>query len=165
MRSNNNSCKRDEKEDRPYKVFKITDGVVIDHIPAGKALQVVRVLGLSKNIGEGIITLGMNLESKKAGKKDVVKIENKELTKEELNKIALIAPNASVNIIKNENVSEKLNIMMPAKLENIIKCANPNCITRHYDMKTKFTTTNRDPLKIRCSYCERIFDQDDIELR
>jgi aspartate carbamoyltransferase regulatory subunit len=163
MKANQN--REPNKEERPYKVFKIKEGVVIDHIPAGKALQVVRVLGLSKNLGESIITLGMNLESKKQGKKDVVKIENKELTKEELNKIALIAPNASVNIIKNENVSEKLNIMIPAKLDNLIQCANPNCITRHYDMKTKFTTTSRDPLKIRCSYCERIFDKDDVELR
>ncbi|MCX6706694.1 MAG: aspartate carbamoyltransferase regulatory subunit [Candidatus Woesearchaeota archaeon] len=156
---------RQDKEDRPYKVFKIKEGVVIDHIPAGKALHVVRVLGLSKNLGDSIITLGMNLESKKIGKKDVVKIENKELTKEELNKIALIAPNASVNMIKNEHVSEKLNIMIPARLENIIICPNPNCITRNYDMKTKFTTISRDPLKIRCNYCERIFDRDDVELK
>ena len=158
------SSEKRNREDRPYKVFKINEGVVIDHIPAGRALHVIKVLGLSKNLGESIITLGMNLESRKMGKKDVVKIENKELTKEDLNKIALIAPKASVNMIKNEEVAEKLNIMIPARLDNIIRCANPNCITRNYDMKTRFITTGRDPLKMKCHYCERIFSQDDVEL-
>lgn len=155
---------KENKKDRPYKVFKIKEGVVIDHIPSGKALQVVNVLGLLKNLGEGMITLGMNLESRKMGKKDIVKIEKKELTRDELNKIALIAPNASVNIIKDEVVAEKVQIKIPERFVKLIKCPNPNCITRNYDMKSVFTTESREPLKVKCHYCERVFDREEVEL-
>lgn len=153
-----------ERKERPYKVFKINEGVVIDHIPAGKALQVVNVLGLARNIGNSIITLGMNLESKKMGRKDVVKIEKKELTRDELNKIALIAPNASVNIIRSGHVDEKVNIEIPKRFDNLIRCPNPNCITRNYEMKSRFTTESRDQLKVKCHYCERVFDREEVEL-
>lgn len=149
---------------RPYKVFKIMEGVVIDHIPAGKALQVITVLGLTKSLGEGIVTAGMNLESKKMGKKDVVKVEKKDLTKDDLNKIVLIAPKASINIIREGKVTEKVILEIPERFINLIRCVNPNCITRNYSMKSKFTTTDKDPLKVRCDYCEKVFDRDEVEL-
>ncbi|MFC1753383.1 aspartate carbamoyltransferase regulatory subunit [Thermoproteota archaeon] len=151
-------------EERPYKVFKIKEGVAIDHIPAGKALRVVSVLGLDRDLGEGIITLGMNLESKKMEKKDVVKIENKKLTKDDLNKIALIGPRASVNIIHDGHVVEKVDIEIPDEFHNLVKCPNPKCITRNDDLDTLFFTKARDPLRLKCHYCERVFDREDVDL-
>ena len=150
--------------DRPYKVFKIKEGVVIDHIPVGKALKVVNVLGLGRKIGDSIITLGMNLESKKMGRKDVVKIENKELSQDDLNKIVLIAPEASINIIKNEKVAEKVSIHVPAKFDNLIQCPNPKCITRNYEMRSLFITAKKEPLQVKCHYCEKVFGRDEADL-
>jgi aspartate carbamoyltransferase regulatory subunit len=152
------------KEERPYKVFKIKEGVVIDHIPAGKALRVINVLGLGRRIGDSIITLGMNLDSKKMGKKDVVKIENKELSQDDLNKIVLIAPRASINIIKNAQVAEKVMIHVPVRFDNLIQCPNPKCVTNNHEMHTKFITTEKEPLQVKCHYCEKVFGREDVDL-
>ncbi len=151
-------------KDRPYKVFRIEEGVVVDHIPAGKSLSVISVLGVADNMGEGIITTGMNLDSTKMGKKDVVKVENKKLTRDELNKISLIAPDASINIISKGAVSEKLKISIPQRFLNLVRCPNPRCVTRNYDMRSLFKTESRNPLSVKCHYCERSFDREDVEL-
>jgi len=152
------------KQERSYKVFKIMDGVVVDHIPRYKSIKVVNVLGLNRHLGEGMMTLGMNLDSEKMGKKDILKIENKELTKEELNKIALISPKASVNIIQDGEVIEKLKINIPNLFSNLIKCPNPKCITNVNDVNSKFITKSKDPLMIQCHYCEKIFEREDVNL-
>ncbi|MBI4150023.1 aspartate carbamoyltransferase regulatory subunit [Candidatus Woesearchaeota archaeon] len=159
------------KELRPYKVYAIANGVVIDHIPAKRALQVLEILGVHPHMGEEsaklggtIVTLGMNMESSKLGRKDIVKIENKELSKAELNKIALIAPEATVNIIRDSQVTEKFQIAIPSFLEHIVKCPNQNCITNHEAVKTKFVTITNNPLHIKCHFCERVVDQQKIHL-
>lgn len=150
-------------EVRPYKVFAIKEGVVIDHIPAHKALEVINILGIEKD-SNSIVSIGMNFSSKKGGHKDVIKIENKELTKDELNKITLIAPQATVNIIKDHNVFEKVKIVIPQYFENIIKCPNPKCITAHEETTLRFVTISENPLKVKCCYCERAHDRESIEL-
>jgi len=150
------------EEMRPYKVFAIKDGVVIDHIPAKKALDVVHMLDAVG--GDAIVTLGINLESKDLLRKDVVKIERKELSKEDLMKIALVAPNATVNIIKGHDVAEKLQIAVPLLFENMIKCPNPNCITSKQPVISKFHTVSKDPLRMKCHFCERTFDKGEIGL-
>lgn len=157
------------RESRPYKVYAIDDGVVIDHIPARRALQVLEILGVhqhGKNTepSKAIVTLGMNMESSKLGRKDVVKIERKELSKAELNKIALIAPEATVNIIRDTQITEKFQIAIPALLENIIQCPNQNCVTNHEPTKTKFITLATAPLYVKCYFCERVVEQENIHL-
>lgn len=147
---------------RPYKVYAIEEGVVIDHIPAKKAIDVVNVLRALD--GESIVTLGMNFESKDIGRKDVVKIEGKELSFDDLMKIALIAPKATINIIKNHEVQEKLRIKVPAVFENIIKCPNPNCITRHEMVGSRFHTVSEEPMRLKCHFCERTFERDEVGL-
>ncbi|MFC1731865.1 aspartate carbamoyltransferase regulatory subunit [candidate division KSB1 bacterium] len=147
---------------RPYKVYAIEAGVVIDHIPPKKALDVVNVLKAME--GDSVVTLGVNLESEKGNRKDVVKIERKELSREDLMKIALIAPKATVNIIKDHEVSEKLNIAVPLVFENIIKCPNPNCITNKEIVESKFHTVSAQPLMIKCHFCERTFERDEVSL-
>lgn len=147
---------------RPYKVFAIEDGVVIDHIPAKKAIDVINVLGAME--GDTIVTLGINLESSKMGKKDVVKIERKNLSRDELMKISLIAPKATVNIIKNHKVAEKVELKIPLVFEDMVKCPNPNCITRHEPVKSRFHTVSREPFRLKCHFCERVFERGEVSL-
>ena len=143
-------------------VSAIKDGTVIDHIPSNATLKVVDILDL-KGI-RSIISVATNLTSKTMGKKGIIKIGSKDLTKEEVDKIALIAPDATVNIIKNYDVKKKINVTVPPTINKIIKCSNPNCITNNEKTTTRFSVLNKGPLKIRCYYCERDMDKEDISL-
>ncbi|MFA5480462.1 MAG: aspartate carbamoyltransferase regulatory subunit [Candidatus Muiribacteriota bacterium] len=142
---------------RPYKVYKIEDGIVIDHIPNKLAVDVLKVLGLDKE-HDGLITMGVNLASSKYGKKDVIKIENKELSAEDLNKIGLIAPEATINIIKKGELVNKHIAKVPGKIKALIKCPNPMCVTRVEKVESVFYSENKGK-KFKCHYCERIFDK------
>ena len=141
----------------------IKDGSVIDHIPSSAALKVVDILDL-KGI-RGMISVATNLSSKTMGKKGIIKISGKDLTKEEVDKIALIAPHATDNIIKNYDVKSKINVAIPPTIRKIIKCSNPNCITNNEkNVITKFYVLDKDPLKVRCDYCERNMEKEEISL-
>jgi aspartate carbamoyltransferase regulatory subunit len=141
-------------------VRKIENGSVIDHIIAGKGMKVINILRLKP---EESAVLLMNVPSRKLGRKDIVKIENKKLTSSEVNKISIISPTATLNIIENSNVKEKKGVVLPNVLENIIKCPNINCITNSNEpMRTKFIIEKREPVKLRCFYCEKIFNSDEI---
>ncbi len=143
-------------------VSAIKEGTVIDHIPSNVTLKVVDILDL-KGI-RSIISVATNLSSKTMGKKGIIKIGGKDLTKEEVDKIALIAPNATVNIIENYNVKKKIKVTIPSTISKIIKCSNPNCITNNEKVVTKFYVLNKAPLKVRCHYCERNMEKEDISL-
>jgi len=142
-------------------VRKIRNGTVIDHIPAGQALNVLKIIGVK---GDSIIAIVMNVESKKIGKKDIVKIENKELSMDELNRIALIAPTATINIIREYEVVEKKKVTIPDKIINIFKCPNPNCITNQprEPIKPVFKLISRRPLIFMCEYCGTYIYRKDI---
>lgn len=146
---------------KAYKVYAISDGTVIDHIPRTKALKVIDILGIEN---EGILTIGIGFSSKKLGKKDIIKIEHKYLKKEETDKISLIAPHATINIIKDGKLKEKRKIELPDEYINIVKCLNPNCITSRSDVKTCFKIVQKNPLVLRCQYCERIVKAGDVEI-
>lgn len=141
----------------------IKDGTVVDHIPNNAALKLVDILDL-KGV-RGMISIATNLTSKTMGKKGIIKISGKDLTKEEVDKIALIAPHATVNIIKNYDVKQKIKVTIPQVINKIIKCSNPNCITNNEkNVITKFCVLNKDPLEVRCHYCERNMEKEDISL-
>jgi len=144
------------------KVFPIDYGTVIDHTPPGKAYKVSQILKLEEF--DHTVTIGSNLESRKEGRKDIIKIESRELTKEELNKIALVSPNATINIIRNEEVDDKFKVEIPNKLLNTVKCPNPKCITNFQPVNYTFEKVSDKPLKIRCHYCERILEEKELEL-
>ncbi len=146
---------------KTYKVYAINDGTVIDHIPCMKALKVIDILGLEN---QGILTIGINFSSQKLGKKDIIKIENKYLKKEETDRISLIAPQATINIIKDGKLREKRKIEIPGEYLNIVKCLNPNCITSKTGVQTRFKIVRKDPLILRCHYCERIVRSTDVEM-
>lgn len=137
---------------REYRVFAIEEGTVIDHIPSPLALKVLQILGLPN---EGIMSIGLNFPSEKLGQKDLIKIENMYLKEEETNKIALIAPTATINIIKHHKLVEKRKIALPDIIIDIMKCPNPVCITNHEAIQTQFTISETSPLSARCHYCER----------
>ena len=143
-------------------VSAINEGTVIDHIPSSATLKVVDILDL-KGV-RSIISVATNLNSKTMGKKGIIKIGGKNLTKEEFNKIALIAPNATINIIKNYDVKEKIKVAIPSIINKIIGCSNPNCVTNNEKVTTKFYVLNKNPLKVKCHYCERNMDKEDISL-
>jgi len=137
----------------PRKIGVISDGVVIDHIDAGKAVGIYKALNLSKI--DALIVIAKNLKSKKQGKKDLIKIENKELTEDELNKIAIISEHATINIIRNNAVAKKWKVKMPEMIERIIICNNPNCITNIEPISTKFKVIDNNT-RFKCIYCEKI---------
>ena len=143
-------------------VSAIKDGTVIDHLPPEVTFKVIKVLNLQKS--DKTVTLAHNLKSKKMKKKGIVKVAGKALTQEEANKVALLAPTATVNIIKNYNVSKKLKLALPKQMNNIIKCSNPQCITNHETVPTKFNLVSEKPLKLQCGYCERKMGRPDITL-
>lgn len=154
------------KDLRPYKVYAIKEGVVVDHIPPWSSLKIIRLLGLDDKgcDRDSIITLGVNLESNKHGRKDVLKIENKELTREELNKISLVAETATVNIINGYAVAEKVKMTVPNIIIGLISCSNDKCITNHQPVKTRFDKVSVNPLKLKCHHCERLFSKDELIL-
>lgn len=142
-------------------VSMIENGTVIDHIPAGKSYKLVDILNL-KN-GDKVM-LGVNFSSRRFGKKDIIKIDKKVFGKDEMNKIALIAPDATINIIKNSKVKEKYNLKMPKTAEGIVKCPNPKCISylEPQTLTSKFEIISEKPTKFRCHYCEREFGEDEV---
>ncbi|MDC7226445.1 MAG: aspartate carbamoyltransferase regulatory subunit [Spirochaetales bacterium] len=150
---------------KQLKVDAIKDGTVIDHIPGGKAVQVLKILGGGK---EATVSIGMNLNSSKLGKKDIVKIENHELSADQVNRIAIIAPTASITIIRNYDVAEKRKVEIPGKIDNITHCPNPNCITNKEDIRTLFDRyrgADDDKTEFMCHYCERIYPADGLKIK
>ncbi len=153
------ACTKMKKE---LSISAIKEGSVIDHIPSNATLKVIDILDL-KGI-RGMISIATNLTSRTMGKKGIIKISGKSLTKEEVDKIALIAPNATVNIIKDYDVKQKIKVTIPETMNKIIKCSNPNCVTNNEKVTTKFYVLDKNPLKVRCHYCERNMEKEDISL-
>ena len=136
-------------------VSALENGTVLDHIPAENVYKALDLLDL-KDI-ESQITIGINLASKLHGKKGIIKIADKFFEDEELNKLALIAPNATVNVIKGFKVVEKKTLETPSEVIGIAKCRNPKCVTNHQPIKTRFATIqNGDEISLKCHYCEKI---------
>ena len=148
---------------KELQVSAIENGTVIDHIPTKSVFQVVKILGL-ENCKEQIL-FGTNLESKKYGKKGIIKVSNRFFKADEINKIALVAPTATLIVIKNFSVVEKKKVEIPDGVEKIVKCFNPNCITNNEDISTMFTVIDKKDLKLRCHYCEKITARKNIAFR
>ncbi|OQX20954.1 MAG: aspartate carbamoyltransferase regulatory subunit [Candidatus Altiarchaeales archaeon A3] len=142
------------------KIKKIKNGTVIDHIEGGKVFSVLKILNIDENY-KGIVSVVINAESKKYGKKDVVKVEGRILTKDETNKIALLSARATVNVIADSNVTEKYKVEIPEEINNLLKCPNLECITNSAleNIETKMFRFSKKPLKFRCHYCERVFSE------
>jgi aspartate carbamoyltransferase regulatory subunit len=135
-------------------VSALENGTVLDHIPAENVYRALDLLNL-KGI-ENQITIGINLNSKAQGRKGIIKIEDRFFEDEELGKLALIAPHATVNVIRDFKVVEKKELELPKEVIGIAKCRNPKCVTNHQPIKTRFTTTKKgDEISLLCHYCEK----------
>ncbi len=149
-------------EKKELKVAALENGTVIDHIPSNQLFKVVSILGLEGCANS--ITIGNNLASSKIGKKGIIKVADHFFKEEELNKIALVAPAAQINIIHNYQVTEKYRVSLPDKVHGIIRCGNPKCITNNEPMETIFHVIDRDNVEVKCHYCERSVIKEDIEI-
>jgi len=144
------------------RVKKIREGTVIDHITAGNALSVLRILGLT-GAGENVVSIVMNVPSHKLGRKDIVKIEGRELSPDEVDRISLISPKATINIVRNYHVVEKQKTKMPNVIRGIVRCVNLSCISNSKEPVTPiFLVENEEPLRMRCHYCNRVMSKEDV---
>ncbi len=147
---------------RTLRVSKIKDGTVIDHITGGHALDVIKILGITGRVN-GVVTIAMNVPSKSLGVKDMVKIEGRELKSEEVDRIALLAPHATINIVRNYKVADKQRVKLPTIIREIVKCANPACISNSKEpVQPTFYVDNKEPLRLRCHYCGYLMEKQDI---
>ena len=134
-------------------VAALRDGTVIDHIPSEKLFTIVRLLGLEHMTNN--ITIGFNLESKKLGRKGIIKIAGKFFCDEEINRISVVAPHVKLNIIRDYEVVEKKEVQMPDELKALVKCANPKFITSNAPMAALFHVVDKDNCIVKCHYCEK----------
>ncbi|MBO4871063.1 MAG: aspartate carbamoyltransferase regulatory subunit [Muribaculaceae bacterium] len=144
-------------------VAALENGTVIDHIPSASLFKVVNLLNLESQ--QGSVTIGNNLDSERLGKKGIIKIANVEFPEDVLNRIAVIAPRAVINIIHDYEVVEKYEVALPNELCDIVRCNNPKCISNNEPMATRFHVESRDPLVLRCHHCERTVPQNEITLK
>jgi aspartate carbamoyltransferase regulatory subunit len=144
-------------------VRRIKDGTVIDHIEAGKGLKVLNALEIDGKDGN-VITIALNVPSAKVSKKDIIKVENRFLKDDDTNKLALIAPKATVNIIKDYKLVEKRRVALPNEIERIFRCSNPDCITNSgEDIESIMDVVDKTGLVLRCRYCTRILDVNELK--
>lgn len=153
----------DQKKKLKLKVSAIKEGTVIDHIPAKNLFEVISILGLDKI--ENQITFGTNLESGKLGAKAIIKVSDRFFENDEINKIALIAPHAKLNIIRDYEVVEKKVVEIPDSILGIVKCFNPKCITNNEYINTRFKVVSTEPISLKCRYCEKITTANQIQMR
>lgn len=151
-----------KKNKKELAVAALENGIVIDHIPTDALFQVVDLLGLRTVTNN--VTIGFNLDSSEMGKKGIIKIADIEYPEDVLNRIALIAPTAVVNIIKNYDVVAKRPVSLPDTLLNLVKCPNPKCITNNEPMPTRFHVIDKEHCVIRCHYCEKEQNREQIEV-
>ena len=148
--------------DKELRVSKIKTGTVIDHISGGYALDVVKILGITGR-EKLVMTIAINVPSKRFGAKDIVKVEGRALNARELNRIALVAPHATINIIRDYTVVEKLEVKLPKIIEGVIKCVNPVCISNSNEpAEPKFYVQSEEPLILKCHYCGYILEKADV---
>jgi aspartate carbamoyltransferase regulatory subunit len=145
------------------KIVKIHDGTVIDHIRAGHALDVLQILGITGKEGN-VVMLAMNIRSSRITTKDIVKIENRVLDAAELAKIALVAPDATVNEISDSLVVNKTRVQLPDKITAVIECPNQRCVTNHErePITPKYEVISKDPITVKCQYCWTLINESDI---
>ncbi|HHV04477.1 MAG: aspartate carbamoyltransferase regulatory subunit [Bacteroidales bacterium] len=148
---------------KKLKVSAIRNGTVIDRIPAGELFHVIEILGLAK--GGLQMTFGTNLESKVLGTKSIIKITDKFFEEDDVNRIALVAPDAVLNIIKEYKVVEKRRVVIPSEICGLVRCLNPRCITNHEPVRTRFITSmTPEGLVLRCHYCEKETEQKNLQI-
>ncbi|MCL4323950.1 MAG: aspartate carbamoyltransferase regulatory subunit [Candidatus Thermoplasmatota archaeon] len=144
---------------RELKITPIKNGTVIDHVTSGLALEVLRIIGASNLDKESTVSVALHVRSRRMGWKDIVKVENMELSAQKINAIALLSPTATISIIRDFKVVEKRPVTLPDRFTGVLKCPNPNCITNKGEpVEPDFEVVRRRPLALRCLFCDRYVD-------
>lgn len=149
-------------EKKELEVSAIENGTVIDHIPADVTFKVVQLLDLYDY--KGAITIGSNLSSKTLGRKGIIKVADKFFPDEVINRLAVIAPNVTLNIIRDYKIAEKKFVKFPKVIQGVVRCSNPKCVTNHQPVPTKMEVFDSAQKSLRCVYCERVMQHAEIEL-
>lgn len=149
-------------KNKEMQVAAIENGTVIDHIPAEKTYQVVQLLNLKEMSTP--VTIGYNLPSKKIGKKGIIKVANKFFTDEEINRLSVVAPKIVLSVIRDYEVVEKKTVETPDELRGIVKCNNPKCITNNEPMATVFNVVDKEKGILKCHYCDKEQDINEVKL-
>ncbi len=149
-------------KNKTLSVNAIIEGTVIDHIPAESLFDVLSILKLEEL--ESQITFGTNLRSERYGKKAIIKLEGKFFEDDEINRIALVAPEAKLNIIEDYKVVEKKIVGLPDEITGIAKCMNPKCVTNNENITTKFKVIDKKKVDLKCHYCEKITDKKHLKI-
>lgn len=150
-------------DEKRLSVNAIKNGTVIDRIPPSALFQAIAILKLDQSTNK--VTFGNNLDSKTVGKKGIIKISDQYFDDKDLGKLAIIAPNAQLNTIHEYKVTEKRVVQTPDTINKIARCFNPRCITNYEAVDTSFTVVNKSPITLKCHYCEKITNKDEIELK
>lgn len=150
-------------EKKELQVAALENGTAIDHIPPTQLFKVASLLELEEI--NNTITIANNLQSKKMGSKGMIKIADKFFEEDEINRIALIAPNVILNIIRDYEVVEKKPVVLPDEITGLVKCNNPKCITNNEPMATRFIVINKEKGTIKCRYCERKINKEEIVIK
>ena len=138
------------------RINRIKHGTVLDHIIAGRAFNVLSALDINGTDGNQV-SVAMNVSSKQYRKKDIIKIENRILAVEETNRLALITPHSTINIIESYEITEKRNVELPEKFTGVFKCTNPTCISNSSEpIISELLIVNDNPPRLKCKYCTRI---------
>ena len=139
-------------------VAAIRNGTVIDHITHGQALAVLQLLNLTQSNKK--ITLGLNLPSLTQQFKDIIKVEDWELTPNEADRLAILSPLATINIIHEYEVAKKFKVSLPETISNIFKCPNPRCISNHEAIASQFfVKSHSQKIQLQCRFCRKSFYQ------
>lgn len=148
---------------KEMQVAALENGTAIDHIPPEQVFKVVSLLGLDRLTNK--VTIGNNLNSNKMGTKGIIKIADRFFEEDEINRIALVAPNVNLNIIKNFEVVDKKEVTLPEEINEIVKCNNPKCISNNEPMKTRFHVIDKEKVELQCHYCEIKIRKEDVILK
>jgi aspartate carbamoyltransferase regulatory subunit len=148
------------KQDIKLQVSALRSGTVVDHLGPRTAFKALRILGLGD---DATVLIGVNLDSRKHGKKDLIKIDGRELTPEQINKVALLSAAATFSIIREFEVVKKFRPRLPDVIEGLVRCVNPGCVTQDARVKGRFLVVRKEPLKLRCFFCERSLREGEIE--
>jgi aspartate carbamoyltransferase regulatory subunit len=140
--------------------FRLNDGTVVDHLPVGTAARALSLLGLPR---EGPVTVGVNVPSGRHGRKDIIRVEGLALKKSELDRLALLGRQITVSIVRGGEVKQKQVLEVPPRVEGILACPNPTCITRQERVATVFHRLGDYPYRFRCHHCERVTDGEDAQ--
>mgnify|MGYP000733873924 FL=1 len=144
-------------------VRRIKDGTVIDHINVGKGLKVLEALDIDGSCGS-VITIALNMPSGKLKKKDMIKVEGRFLEDDDTNKLAVIAPSSTVNIIKDYKLVEKRHLSLPNEIDRIFRCSNPDCITNSTEhIESIMDLIDKEAMILKCKYCGRVLDVNQLK--